>query len=30
MTMDELRCELGPTAPTLQGEGDWTYARLDP
>ena len=24
MTMDELRGELGPTAPTLRGEGDWT------
>ena len=25
LTMDELRRELGPTAPTLQGSGDWTY-----
>ena len=30
MTMDELRCELGPTAPTLQGEGDWTCGTAGP
>lgn len=24
LTMDELRSELGPSAPTLQGHGDWT------
>ena len=24
LTMDELRCELGPTAPTPTGKGDWT------
>ena len=25
LTMDELRRQLGPTAPTPQGSGDWTY-----
>ena len=24
--LDELRRELGPTAPTLTGKGDWTYS----
>ena len=24
LTMDELRCELGPSAPTPRGNGDWT------
>jgi len=24
VTMDELRRELGPTSPVVQGKGDWT------
>ena len=30
VTMDELRCELGPTAPTLLGKGDWTSGTANP
>ena len=30
VTMDELRCELGPTAPTLLGKGDWTGEPTNP
>lgn len=29
-TMDELRRELGPTAPTLVGKGDWAGATASP
>ena len=30
LTMDELRRELGPTAPVLTGSGDWTYSAASP
>lgn len=30
LTMDELRRELGSTAPTPVGKGDWTYAEASP
>ena len=30
VTMDELRQELGPTAPTLGGRGDWTCSATPP
>lgn len=30
LTMDELRRELGPTAPTLGGKGDWTSSAASP
>ena len=30
LTMDELRRELGPTAPVLTGNGDWTYGTASP
>ena len=30
LTMDELRRELGPTAPVLTGSGDWTYRAASP